>query len=151
MRISSLFGLTCCALALGFGGSAHATSLASSASSAGSASSGSISDSLSGSSDSSSGGRKTANGAYRIIDIAQTPGRADMARLTMDGAAAQPRIVLDLPKATFDQQHLDKGDLVFAQERAYGIAFERNDTHEAFYLVLADDWYGELAPRRVDM
>jgi hypothetical protein len=136
-------------VALGLCLNARADSFASSASSAGSASSGSVSNSLSGSSNSSTGGNKTADGSYRIIDIAQTPARDGMARLTLQGDAPQQRIVLDLPQATFAQQHLDTGDLVYAQNRAYGIEFARNDTRAAFYLVLADAWYDELAARPV--
>ncbi|MES2262468.1 MAG: hypothetical protein V4724_28430 [Pseudomonadota bacterium] len=139
----------CVAGALALGLNAHADSFTSSASSAGSASSGSVSDSLGGSSKSSSGNHKTANGAYRIIDIAQAPDRAGMARVTMQGDEPQKRIVLDLPRDTFERQHLDKGDLVYAQNRVYGIEFARNDTREAFYLVLADEWHDELAARPV--
>ena len=149
MHITTTLRLACFVGALGLGLNAHADSFASSASSAGSASSGSVSDSLRGSSDSSTGGRRTADGAYQIIEIAQAPDRAGMARVTMLGDAPQKRIVLDLPKATFDQQHLDKGDLVYAKNRVYGLEFARNDTRQAFYLVLADAWYGELAARPV--
>ncbi|NRR32499.1 hypothetical protein HSX11_20225 [Oxalobacteraceae bacterium] len=148
MHIFSTLRFACFAAALGLGLNAHAGS-ASSASSAGSDSSGSVSASLSGSSKSSGGDNKTANGPYQIIDIAQTPERAGMARITMQGEQPQQRIVLDLPKSTFDRQQLDKGDLVYAQNRAYGIEFARNDTRTAFYLVLADEWYGELAARPV--
>ena len=130
---------------------ANADSFASSASSAGSASSGSISTSLNGSSNSSSRDNKVANGPYRIIDIAATPGRDGMTRLTMRADAAPAPLVLDLPRAAFDQQQLAQGDLVHAQNRAYGIEFSRNDTRAAFFLVLADDWYGELATRPVSL
>ncbi|MES2148542.1 MAG: hypothetical protein V4508_02000 [Pseudomonadota bacterium] len=151
MPISSSFRLACFAGALALGLNAHADSFTSSASSAGSASSGSVSDSFRGSSNSSTGDKKTANGAYRIIDIAQVPDRTGMTRVTMQGEAAQQRIVLDLPKATFEQQRLDKGDLVLAQNRVYGIEFARNDTRAAFFLVLADEWYDEMAARPVGM
>ena len=128
---------------------AHADSFASSASSAGSASSGSVSDSLSGSSNSSKTDKRVDNGPYRIIDIAATPGHAGMTRLTMQADAAQQPLVLDLPQATFEQQQLAQGDMVHAQNRAYGIEFSRNDTRAAFFLVLADEWYGELGTRPV--
>ncbi len=149
VRIYTTLRLAVVAGALGLGMNAHADSFTSSASSAGSASSGSVSDSLTTSSGSVSGGNKTANGPYRIIDIAQTPNRADRARLTLQGDEPQQRIVLDLPKSTFDQQNLDKGDIVYAQNRVYGIEFARNDNRKAFYLVLADEWHGELAARAV--
>jgi hypothetical protein len=149
VQISTSVRLAALAGALALGLNAHAESFASSASSAGSASSGSISTSLGDSSNSSSGGNKVADGAYRIIDIAATPQRAGMARVTMQGELPSQHVVLDLPQQTFAQQHLDKGDFIYAQNRAYGIAFARNDTREPVYLVLADDWYGELAARPV--
>ncbi len=149
VHLLSTFRLACFAGALGLGLNAHADSFASSASSAGSASSGSVSTSLHGSSDSSTGGHKTADGAYHIIDIVQSPERANTTRVTMQGEQPQQRIVLDLPQHTFDQQRLGKGDLVYAQNRVYGIEFARNDTRAAFFLVLADAWYDELAARPV--
>jgi type IV secretory pathway TrbL component len=135
--------------ALGFALQAHAESFASSASSAGSASSGSVSDSLSGSSNSSHGDRKVADGEYRIIQIAATPDRAGRTRVTMQADDPQQRIVLDLPQATFDQQGLAAGDVMYAHNRVYGVEFGRGDTRQPFYLVLADEWYGELASRPV--
>jgi hypothetical protein len=150
VRIYTTIRLACMTAALGLALNANAESFASSASSAGSASSGSVSDSLKGSSNSSSGDKKTAaNGPYRIIDIAQAPDGAHMARVTMQGDEPAQRIVLDLPKSTFDQQHLGKGDVVYAQNRAFGIEFARNDNRQAFFLVLADDIYSELASRPV--
>lgn len=128
---------------------AHADSVASSASSAGSASSGSVSDSLRGSSNSSTGGNKTADGDYRIIEVAQADGRAGVARLTMQADDPQQRIVLELPQAIVDKQALGQGDLVHLQRRVYGFEFARGDTREAFYLVLSDDWHQELAARPV--
>ncbi len=134
---------------MSLGMNAHADSFASSASSASSASVGSVSDSLGGSSNSSSGANKTAAGPYKIIDIAQTPNHMERTRLTLQGDEPQKRIVLDLPKTTFDQQALGKGDVVYAENRPYGLEFARNDNRKAFYLVLADDWHGELNPRPV--
>lgn len=128
---------------------AHADSFTSSASSAGSASSGSVSDSLNGSSNSSSGDRKTADADYRITDVAEAPGRDGFVRVTMETDAAQ-RLVLDLPAAVFRPQRLARGDAIRAGQREWGIEFARADTREPFFLVLADDWYGELEPRRVD-
>lgn len=149
VRTYTKLRFACVAVALGVAMNANAESFASSASSAGSASSGSVSDSLKGSSNSSTGNNKTANGPYRIIDIAQAPDGAHMARVTMQGVMPEQRIVLDLPKTTFDQQQLGKGDMVFAQNRSYGIEFARNDTREAFFLVLADDFHREMASRPV--
>lgn len=152
MTISLPFRLIAAAGALGLALQAHADSFVSSASSAGSASSGSISDSLNGSSNSSHGDkRKVADGEYRIIQIAATPERADRTRVTMQANDPQQRVVLDLPQVTFDKQQLAVGDAMYAQNRVYGIEFGRGDTHQPFYLVLADEWYGELASRPVSL
>ena len=129
---------------------ANADSFVSSASSAGSQSSGSISDSLNGSSNSSSRDNKVANGPY-IIDVAAVPGRTGMTRLTLQADATRAPLVLDLPQVALDKQQLAQGDMVHAQNRAYGIEFSRNDTRAAFFLVLADDWYGEMATRPVSL
>lgn len=122
------------------------------ASSAGSASSGSVSASLRGSSKSSFDGDKVAEGDYRITEVAQATGRQGFTRVAMQSDSdAQQRIVLELPQATFAKERLGLGDLVHAQQRTYGTAFARGDTREAFYLVLADDWYGGLAARPVSL
>ncbi len=150
--ISSLgLRFACFAVITGVAFHAHAESFASSASSAGSASSGSVSDSLHDSSDSSSKDEKRADGDYRIIDVAEAPNRGDFRRITMQADVSQQRIVLDLPATILDKQGLGRGDLVHAQHRVYGLEFARSDTREAFYLVLADKWHEELAPRIVDL
>jgi hypothetical protein len=161
MSISTVFRLAAVAGVLTMSLAAHtarADSFVSSASSAGSASSGSISDSLNDSSNSSSGDkRKVADGNYRILEIGITPDRADRTRLTLqrEGEAGQ-RVVLDLPQATFAQQNLAAGDTMYAQNRVYGIEFGRIEfgrieNRQPFYLVLADEWYGELASRPVTL
>jgi len=139
----------CCIAMAGVTLHVHAESFASSASSAGSASSGSISDSLSDSSNSSTDGNKVATGDYRIVDIAQTPDRTAFMRVTMRTEDLTQHIVLDLPAEVLNKQALGAGDFIHAQRRAYGFEFSRRDTKEAFYLVLADNWHGELATRRV--
>jgi hypothetical protein len=126
---------------------AHAESFASSASSAGSASSGSVSDSINGSSNSSSGDKKkVAAGQYRVIDIAQAPGKADRMRLTL--RAAEPgrsnEFYLDVPNRALDGQPLVAGNLVDVRERAYGYEFANVQTQRPFFLALHDDWYSEL-------
>jgi hypothetical protein len=139
------------AAAIGLAMHAHADSFASSASSAGSASSGSVSDSFQGSSHSSTGDNRRADGNYKIIDIDQTPGRAGSTRIAMQADDPQQRIVLDLPQAVFARQALVRGDFVHAQNRPYGIEFARADTREAFFLVLEDAVYKELAARKVTL
>jgi len=130
---------------------AHAESFTSSAVSTGSASSGSMSASLHGSSNSSTGGDKTADGNYRVINVAAIPDRAGITRLTMQIDDSQQRIVLDLPQTIVEKQKLGLGDTVYAQHREYGFEFARADTQQAFYLVLADAWYNELAARPVTL
>jgi len=141
--------LACVAAALSATLFAHADSFTSSASSAGSASSGSVSGSLRGSSNSSTGGDKAAAADYRIIEVAKAPDRAGIARITMQADDPQQRIVLELPRAIVDKQGLSPGNIVRTRKHVYGFEFARGDTREAFYLVLADDWYGELAARPV--
>ena len=143
------FRRACVAAALSAALFAHADSFTSSASSAGSASSGSVSGSLRGSSNSSTGGDKAAAADYRIIEVAKAPDRAGIARITMQADDPQQRIVLDLPRDIVDKESLSPGDVVRTRKHVYGYEFARGDTHEAFYLVLADDWYGELAARPV--
>jgi hypothetical protein len=151
MNFPATFRLAYLAATAGFTLHAHAESFTSSAVSTGSASSGSVSASLHGSSNSSTGDNKTADGNYRIIDVAMAPGRAGITRVTMQIDDTQQRIVLDLPQAIAEKQNLGRGDLVHAQHRVYGFEFARNDTREAFYLVLADEWYNELAARPVTL
>ena len=129
---------------------ARADSFASSASSAGSESSGSVSASLRGSSGSSSKGDRKAEGPYRIVDVAAAPDDATRTRVTMQRDDDGTRLVLELPRTTFARQDLGRGDLVRVTPRVYGFAFSRADTPAPFYLVLADDWQAELAPRLVE-
>jgi hypothetical protein len=148
------FACTAAGLVLAF--NAQAELFTSLASSAGSASSGSVSGSLRSASRSSFDGDQVADGDYRIVEIAQAAGRDGFAQVALQRDDPQrperpQRIVLELPQATFDLQRLAPGDRVHAQPRAYGVAFSRTDTRQAFYLVLADDWYGELAARPVGL
>jgi hypothetical protein len=151
MTISTILRGALVVATLGLGMQAHADST-SSASSAGSASSGSVSDSLAGSSNSSKGDdRRRADGNYQIIDIDHTPGRAGSTRVAMQAGDPQQRIVLDLPEEVFAKQGLARGDFVHAQNRSYGLEFARADTREAFFLVLEDAVYKELAARKVSL
>lgn len=143
------FRPACLIAALALTPQVHAELLTSSASSAGSAASGSVSDSLSGLSGSSRDQKETAEGDYRITDVARATGRAGILRVTMQADGSQEGIVLDLPSAVMEQQGLGRGDLVRAERRVYGLEFARADTHEAFFLVLADDWHRELVPQPV--
>lgn len=131
----------------------RAESFASSASSAGSASSASVSDSLGGSSKSSTGEAKVADGDYRVIEVAELSDRPGMVRLTLQAAAPSAdagetgALLLTLPRRALVQRDIAAGALVSARQRPYGLEFAHADTREAFFLVLADDWHRELAPR----
>ncbi|MYN02736.1 hypothetical protein GTP41_11565 [Pseudoduganella sp. DS3] len=122
----------------------HADSFTSSASSAGSASSGSVSDSISGSSKSSSGDdKKVAAGQYRVMDVAQAPGKPGATRLTLRSDEGQ-QFFLDLPQAALAERALPAGALVQVSERPYGYEFAHADTRQAFFLALHDAWQREL-------
>lgn len=130
---------------------AGAESVASSASSAGSAASGSLSDSLHGSSNSSS--RQTAAaGPYRVIEVAALPGRPGLLRLTLQPLAAGAGLLwLDLPQPVWQQQGLERGDLIAATPRPYGLAIARAGSALPFYLLLADAWRDDLAARALTL
>ena len=127
----------------------RADSLASSASSAGSASVGSASDSIHGSSKSSSGKDKVAEGEYQVIEVAALPDRPGMLRLRLQARTAagndEPAaFLLDLPQTALGPRGLAAGDVVSVRDRPYGLEFARTAPREAFFLVLNDDWRGEL-------
>lgn len=132
-----------------------AESFASSASSAGSASSASASDSLGDSSKSSSRDTKTADGDYRVIDVAELAARPDMLQLTLQATQGEAHeFTLKLPREALGHKGIAVGDVVHARNRPYGLEFARlNDarTREAFFLVLADDWHKELGSRAVTL
>ncbi|WP_028101535.1 hypothetical protein [Pseudoduganella violaceinigra] len=123
---------------------ARAGSSASSASSAGSDISGSVSDSIGASSKSSSGDdkKKVAAGQYRVMDVAEAPGKPGAARLTLRGEGKE--FFLDLPKAALAERALPAGALVQVSERPYGYEFAYADTRQAFFLALHDAWQREL-------
>jgi hypothetical protein len=131
-----------------------ADSFASSASSAGSASSGSVSDSIQGSSNSSTG-NKVADGDYRVIEMAALADRPGMLRLKLQATAGTATtgednsFFLVLPQQALGTQGIATGEIVSARQRPYGLEFARAQTREAFFLVLADQWQREFAPRPV--
>jgi len=131
--------------------SAHADSVASSASSAGSASSGSVSDSIGASSNSSNGDRRVAAGAYRVIDVAQAPAKAATTRVTLRAVAggAATEFWVDVPDRALAERRVGTGDVVQVNERVYGYEFAYGDDRKPFFLALQDDWYRELASRKV--
>jgi hypothetical protein len=131
---------------------AHADSFASSASSAGSASSGSISDSIGGSSNSSSGdNRRAETGPYRVIDVAQAPAKAGITRITLRAVAgdAGTQFWVDVPDRALADRRVAKNEVVQVNARVYGYEFAYGDTKQPFFLALEDDWYRDLASRKV--
>jgi hypothetical protein len=134
---------------------ARADSLASSASSAGSASSNSISDSIGGSSNSSTRDKRVAAGEYRVIDVAQAPGKANTTRMTLRpaaggaGHASTAEFTLDVPNRALAQRGVHTDDLVQVNERVYGYEFAYADSKQPFFLALQDEWYRELGSRQV--
>jgi len=129
---------------------AQAESFASSASSAGSASSASISDSISDSSTSSSGDNKVAAGDYQVIDIAQAPNKKDATRLTLRAAAGELKTFhLDVPNRALAERRVNAGEVIRVNQRVYGYEFSYADTQRPFFLALQDEWYNDLASRKV--
>lgn len=153
----------CAALALlSMASTSWADSLASSASSAGSASLGSISDSSKGSSKSSTGGTKVAEGDYKVIDVATLAGQPGMLRVKLQAAAtpvdlrgapgSEPGTLwLTLPAQALAHRALLAGDVVNASNKPYGLAFAYADSGHAFFLLLADDWRGDIDAQAVTL
>ncbi|RYF04857.1 MAG: hypothetical protein EOO78_03075 [Oxalobacteraceae bacterium] len=128
---------------------ARADSVASSASSAGSASSGSVSDSIGGSSNSSNNDKRVAAGQYRVIDVAQTPGKDGSTRMTLQALTGVQAFQLDVPDRALAERRVVNGELVQVNVRTYGYEFAHADTQRPFFLALQDDWYQELGSRQV--
>jgi uncharacterized low-complexity protein len=130
---------------------ALAASSASSASSdAASTSVGSVSASFEKSSESSAGDRRTAAGDYRLVELAQAPGRPGIARMKLQALAqGQAEFFLYLPQQAADRSGLLAGAVVTVKERAYGFEFAGQATRQAFFLVVADDWLREMQTRVV--
>lgn len=148
IRIGGLVVAALCTLA---GLACRAESLAASASSAGSASSGSVSDSLNNSSRSSTG-TTTADGDYRVIEVAEVEQRPAMLRLRLRTADGDHELALTLPRQALAPRGIVGGDIVQLRHREWGLEFARpqgGGAPEPFFLVLYDDWQRELAPHPV--
>lgn len=151
------------ALALLLGTCALPALAASSASSASSDSAstsvGSLSTSVQNSSQSSTGDNKVADGAYRVIEVAEAPARAGTVRLKLHALAneanqaPQGEFFLYMPQEAYDQSRLGQGSVVTARARAYGLEFAhlnaRDKGTKPFFLVLADEWFRELQTKIV--
>ena len=143
------------ALALGLTGLA-AQAGSSSASSAASDSVGSSSTSIQKSSDSSSAKDKVAQGEYTIMEMTAVAQQGDLMRLRLQAAAPLQvqEFFLLLPRQAVERGQLATGELVLAQQRAYGLAFAALTAQGAaspFFLVLDDAWYRELDSRPVTL
>jgi hypothetical protein len=127
-----------------------ASTAASSASSTSSASIGSLSDSIQNSSDASSRPARTAQGDYQVTAVAAVDDKPGMLRVTLQ-AAAQGDETFDLllPQKAALAGGVAVGQVVHAAARPYGVEFARADNREAFFLVLQDEWYRELASNPV--
>lgn len=129
-----------------------ASSAASSASDSLSTSVGSVSDSFRGSSESSNQPNRTADGDYRVVDVAAVDDRPGMLQLTLQPAAGEGEaFALVLPQKAAEAGGVAAGQVVRAQNRPYGVEFARADTQQAFFLVLEDGWYRELASNPVTL
>jgi hypothetical protein len=144
-------------IALAGAAPALADSLASSASSASSESVGSVSTSFGKSSDSSTKTTTAAVGDYKIVALAAAPDRQGMLRVKLQALAennADAEFFLYLPQAVAEQARLAEGGIVSARQRPYGTEFAygaQGNEGQAFFLVLADDWYRELQSRAVQL
>lgn len=104
------------------------------------------------SSDSSSRDRKTAQGEYRIVQVAQVDQRPGTLRLQLQAladAGSGGELVLYLPEVTLQQSQLAAGQVVKATPRPYGVEFAKAD--RPFFLVLNDDWFQGLQTRPVTL
>ncbi len=130
------------------------SSVSSTASSASSASVGSLSTSVEGSSKASSRGDKVAEGAYRVILVADVPTRPGTVRVTLQ-ALADPSdgdtLHLVLPQQTALGQKLAVGSVVHARVRDYGVEFAQGTPRQAFFLAVRDEWLRDLQTRPVSL
>ncbi|HPP83438.1 MAG TPA: hypothetical protein PLZ50_07725 [Rubrivivax sp.] len=113
------------------------------------------------SSDGSSRHDDVAAGEYRIVDIAAAPahgtssdgaGRTAVMRLHLQavaGSGAEGEFFLYVPQDALTQAGLVAGRVVSARTRPYGVEFAHGQAREAFFLLLADDWFRELRTQAV--
>ena len=139
--------IAACSLALFSQAALAASSATSAASGSVGASVGSASGSLQGSSASSGQAVAVIPGDYRVLEVTAVPGRPGVLRLALqavDVPGPTGQLGLSLPQQAYAAGRLAEGGLVHARQRPYGLEFARADTKEAFFLVLADEWFREL-------
>ena len=146
---TSLAFLALSALALAL--PVHAESSASSAvSDSITTSVGSLSTSIKKSSNSSSKATDVATGEYRITEVAvaDKPGTTRVRLQWLADGSLEGELTLLVPQTVVELHDLHEGSIVTARQHAYGVEFA---THEAFFLVLKDDWFQELQARPVSL
>lgn len=120
--------------------------------------SGSISDSLTASSDSisnssksSSNAVKTAEGDYKVIDVADAAGHPNQKRVALQAMTqGKEGLYLYMTKDELAQSDLRAGQVVTANPRPYGVAFtQHGNNNGTFAVVLNDLWLKELNPTQV--
>jgi hypothetical protein len=131
-------------------------SAASSASESVGLSIGSLSGSVQRSSESSSRTAALAAGDYRIVEVVAMAEKPGTARLTLvapadpaNGGDDADSFYLYLPQAALDGSRVEAGQTVSVRQRDYGFELVGGPGREAFFLLLADDWYRELKSERV--
>lgn len=149
--VKSVFSALVLAMGLAASPAMATSSAASSAAQSVNQSVGSLSNSVSGSSKSSQN-TPVAAGDYQLIQVAAAPGRPGFMQMTLRAARAQTGaddVALTLPQKAFEVSGLAQGDTVAARERAYGTEFANAQTRAAFFLVMTDAAYRELATHPV--
>lgn len=97
---------------------------------------------------SQSSARTVAQGDYRVTRVAAAEAGQQWVTLQRtDDAAAELR--LKLADAVVAAGGLAAGQVVTVRDRPYGVELARADTRAAFFLLLDDDWAGDLATVRL--
>ena len=150
-------GVALCLMALP---AAAAGLSASSASESVGVSIGSLSGSVQKSSESSSRTTALAAGDYRIVEVVAVAEKPGTARLTLVAPADPANSGVDagtdgfflyLPQAALAAGRVEAGQTVSLRQRDYGFELAGGPAREAFFLLLADDWYRELKSERVTL
>jgi hypothetical protein len=146
-RLPRTLAVTLAAIALAAPAAWAAESASSASSVASSASVGSVSASVERSSASSSPGGQRAEGAYRVIEVADAADRPGRVRVQLRAVAGDDAFALLLPAETAARAALAAGVVVEARAREHGWQFLV--AGEPFFLVVDDDRIDDLARRQV--
>jgi hypothetical protein len=91
-------------------------------------------------------------GDYRVVEvtaIAERPGTLRLLLQSLADPSADGEYQLFVPQEALERGQVSAGQIVTARERSYGIEFSAAATKQAFFLVLADEWYRELQSNAV--